>query len=74
MAMCNLWGNAAQVINPNLSSRPRQGVIGRRPFPGRKLPYSEVFRPFSHMLALAADIRWPTIMVAADLLHKEWDT
>src|ERR1700738_503224 len=66
-----LWGNAAQVINSNLSSRPRQGVIVRRPFPGRKLPYSEVFRPLRDVVALAADIRWPTIVVAANLLHKE---
>src|ERR1700730_2195422 len=64
------WGNAAQVINPNLSSRPRQGVIVRRPFPGRKLPYPEGFGPRRHIVALAADIG-PTIMVAADLLHKE---
>jgi hypothetical protein len=36
-----------------------------------KLPYPEGFGPLTHVVSLAADIRWPTIMVAADLLHKE---
>ena len=36
----------------------------------RKLPHSEFFGPLTHVIALAADIP-PTMVVAADLLHKE---
>jgi hypothetical protein len=43
------------------------------PFPRRKLPEPQVFRPLIHIVALAADVRRPTIVVAADLLHEKCD-
>src|SRR6266851_1606524 len=43
------------------------------PCPGWELPDPQVLGPLRHIVALAADIRRPTMMVAADLLHKERD-
>jgi hypothetical protein len=50
-----------------------QGLPADRVFLNRKLPYPEVFGPLRHIVALAADIGRPTMMVAADLFHEECD-
>ncbi len=43
------------------------------PCPGWELPDPQVLGPLRHIVALAANIGRPTIMVTADLLHKERD-
>src|SRR6266496_272760 len=51
----------------------RCSVLLISPFPRRKLPDPEVFRPVIHIVALAADIRRPTIVIVADLFHEKGD-
>ena len=44
-----------------------------KPFAQRKLPDAQVFGPFIHVDALAANIHRPSTMIGADLLHEKCD-